>query len=174
VLVPAGSALIAVGMWLMTGLDGASDWTHLMPGSIVAGLGLGMTSSVLSQAALAAVEPERAGMATGAANTFRQIGLAGGVAGLGALFAHSSAQDVQAQLAGHGIPSASLGRLADAVGNGAGVQAAAGLTGQAGHVVAGVARDATASGLDQALWAGTLIAAAATVLSVVMLAVRQD
>ena len=174
VLVPAGSALIAVGMWLMTGLDGASDWTHLLPGSIIAGLGLGTTSAVLSQAALSAVEPERAGMATGAANTFRQIGLAAGVADLGALFAHSSTQDVQTQLAGHGIPPESVGRLADAVGNGAGVQVAAGLTGQAAHVVAGVARGPTAAGLDQARWAGTINATAATQLAVVMLAVRPD
>ena len=98
ILVPGGAALIAIGMWTMTGLDVTSDWTHLLPGSIIAGVGLGVTSAVLAQAALAAVPPGRTGMATGTADTFRQIGVAAGVAGLGALFAHRAAAVVSAGL----------------------------------------------------------------------------
>jgi hypothetical protein len=40
----------------------------LVPGFILAGIGLGITSTGLSTAALSAVEPARAGMAAGLTN----------------------------------------------------------------------------------------------------------
>ena len=58
-----------------------------MPGLILAGIGLGITSTALASAALAAVEPAHAGMAAGLVNTLRQVGTATGVAVLGALYA---------------------------------------------------------------------------------------
>ncbi len=126
ILVPSGAALIAIGMWAMTGLDVTSDWTHLLPGSIIAGVGLGVTSAVLAQAALAAVPPSRAGMATGTANTFRQIGVAAGVAGLGALFAHRAAAVVTTGLTVAGVPPQPTAELADAVASGRGGAGGAG------------------------------------------------
>ena len=170
VLAPVGSALIAAGMWLMTGLDGASEWTALLPGSVVAGIGLGVTSAVLSQAALSAVEPERAGMATGAANTFRQIGIAAGVAALGAVFAHSTTGDVETRLSEAGLPADAVTQLAGAVGNGAGVRVADSVPGPVAQAVATAAREATAAGLDQVLWIGTAVAVLATVVAVVLTA----
>jgi hypothetical protein len=41
---------------------------------------------VLASAAISVVPPERSGMASGANNTFRQVGIATGIAGLGAVF----------------------------------------------------------------------------------------
>jgi hypothetical protein len=51
---------------LMRGLDAGSTWTHLIPGMIAGGAGIGLASGIN--------------------NTFRQVGLATGIALLGALF----------------------------------------------------------------------------------------
>ncbi|MBW6434413.1 hypothetical protein KZ829_11775 [Actinoplanes hulinensis] len=58
----------------------------LIPGLILVGLGVGAVLPVLSSAVLAAVPPERGGMAGGALNTFRQRGFAFGVAVFGSFF----------------------------------------------------------------------------------------
>ena len=45
-----------------------------------------MTNPTLAQVAVGVVEPARSGMASGINNTFRQVGIATGIAGLGAIF----------------------------------------------------------------------------------------
>jgi len=51
----------------------------LLAGLIVTGVGVGLASPVLASAALTTTSPERAGMANGAMNTFRQLGFAVGI-----------------------------------------------------------------------------------------------
>ena len=87
VLLGVAMAAAAAGLASMAHLTATSTWLVLVPGLILAGIGLGITSTGLASAALAAVEPARAGMAAGLANTLRQVGTATGVAVLGALYA---------------------------------------------------------------------------------------
>jgi MFS family permease len=84
-LIGAGFLAIGAGLLLMRGLTPASDWTHLLAGMIVAGLGGGLVSTPLVSTAVGVVEPARAGMASGINATFRQVGIATGVAGLGTI-----------------------------------------------------------------------------------------
>jgi EmrB/QacA subfamily drug resistance transporter len=81
-----GLLLIGAGALLRTSIDAQSSWTVLIPGLLVTGLGVGLASPVLVSAALSAAPPQRAGMASGAVNTFRQLGYALGIALLGTLF----------------------------------------------------------------------------------------
>jgi hypothetical protein len=60
-LIGPGFALIGAGLLLMRGLDAASDWTHLPPGLIVAGIGAGLVNVPLASTAVSVVEPTRAG-----------------------------------------------------------------------------------------------------------------
>ncbi|MEV6971953.1 MFS transporter [Kitasatospora sp. NPDC093806] len=78
-----GLAVIGLGGLLQTGLDASSGWAALLPGLALTGLGVGAVSPVLAAAAMAAVPPERGGMAGGALNTFRQLGQALGIAVFG-------------------------------------------------------------------------------------------
>jgi EmrB/QacA subfamily drug resistance transporter len=78
-----GLALIGCGTLAQAVLDAGSSWTALVPGLALAGVGTGLVAPALAGAALAAVPPERAGMAGGAVNTFRQLGYALGVAVFG-------------------------------------------------------------------------------------------
>ncbi|HLM94707.1 MAG TPA: hypothetical protein VK283_00245, partial [Acidimicrobiales bacterium] len=68
-------------------------------GFVVTGIGIGTVNPVLASAAISVVPPERSGMASGANNTFRQVGIATGIAGLGAVF---QSQIQQKTLAGLG------------------------------------------------------------------------
>ena len=77
----------------MTGLDGSSSWTHLIPGFIVAGVGSGIVNPPLASTAVGVVAPQRSGMASGVNTTFRQIGIATGIAVYGSVFASSLHQN---------------------------------------------------------------------------------
>jgi EmrB/QacA subfamily drug resistance transporter len=86
-LLGGGLALCALSLWLMSGLTIHSSWLHLLPGFLVGGIGIGMVNAPLASTAVSTVQQERAGMASGINNTFRQLGIATGIAGLGAIFA---------------------------------------------------------------------------------------
>jgi EmrB/QacA subfamily drug resistance transporter len=88
-LIGPGFVLISVGLLLMHGLTPRSDWTALLAGMIVAGIGAGLVNVPLATTAVAVVEPARAGMASGVNSTFRQVGIATGIAALGAIFSHT-------------------------------------------------------------------------------------
>jgi EmrB/QacA subfamily drug resistance transporter len=81
-----GLILVGIGLVLMGGIDPGDDWTTLLPGFIVCGIGIGCTNPALATTAIGVVEPRRSGTASGVNNTFRQVGIATGIAGLGALF----------------------------------------------------------------------------------------
>jgi EmrB/QacA subfamily drug resistance transporter len=81
-----GMLLIAIGLLLMSRTHPDSAWTVLLPGFVVAGAGIGIVNPVLGSASVSVVQPQRSGMASGANNTFRQVGIATGIAILGAIF----------------------------------------------------------------------------------------
>jgi len=85
-LLGTGLLLITAGLLLMARTHPTSTWTVLLPGFVVAGAGIGMVNPVLASASISVVEPQRSGMASGANNTFRQVGIATGIAILGAVF----------------------------------------------------------------------------------------
>ncbi|HVA07671.1 MAG TPA: MFS transporter, partial [Acidimicrobiales bacterium] len=91
-LIGPGLLLTGVGLLLMTGLDGTSSWTHLIPGFIVAGVGSGIVNPPLASTAVGVVTPQRSGMASGVNTTFRQIGIATGIAVYGSVFASALRQ----------------------------------------------------------------------------------
>jgi hypothetical protein len=142
---------VAAGLASMAHLTATSTWLVLLPGFILAGIGLGITSTGLASAALSAVEPAHAGMAAGLVNTLRQVGTATGVAVLGALYASRVTTASLHALAGLPAPPGAIHRLAAAVASGAGVRVAA--------VAPPAARAGTASGLDDVLLAAAAFAA---------------
>ncbi len=86
VLLGTGLAVVGVGLLLMHGVSPSSGWTTLLAGFLVAGIGIGITNPGIGQAAIAVVPVEKSGMGSGINTTFRQVGIATGVAGLGAVF----------------------------------------------------------------------------------------
>jgi EmrB/QacA subfamily drug resistance transporter len=81
-----GLGLVGIGLLLMRNVGPDSDWTALLPGFVVAGVGVGCANPIIASVAVAVVEPREAGMASGISGTFRQVGIATGIAALGAVF----------------------------------------------------------------------------------------
>jgi predicted MFS family arabinose efflux permease len=85
-IIGGGMALVGAGALLQAGLNAASTWTHLVPGLIVTGIGVGLATPTLVSSAMSAVPVHSGGMAAGAVNTMRQLGYAFGIAVLGSVF----------------------------------------------------------------------------------------
>jgi len=115
-LLGTGLLLISAGLLSMTAVSATSGWTALIPGFVLAGAGIGLVNPPLASAAIGVVPVERSGMASGINSTFRQVGIATGIAGLGAVFQHSVTQHTTQALArsGHGreMAAAAHGHLA--------------------------------------------------------------
>ena len=90
----AGLSLFSTGMGILIASSHVgSSRLHLLPGLIVAGVGLGLTFAPLQTIAMRNVEPRMAGAASGMINTTRQLGGVIGAAAVGAL--------LQAQISSH-------------------------------------------------------------------------
>jgi EmrB/QacA subfamily drug resistance transporter len=80
-----GLSLVGAGLagMLVIGVD--SSWTAILPGFLVLSLGTGLFNPTGSALALRALGKEQSGLAGGTNNTFRQTGVAVGIAALGTL-----------------------------------------------------------------------------------------
>ena len=81
----AGMAVLAAGLWLLSGLGTDSDLSSVLPGLIVAGFGIGLTTAPVTSAALDFAPADQAGARAGILNTSRMIGLSIGIALMGAI-----------------------------------------------------------------------------------------
>jgi EmrB/QacA subfamily drug resistance transporter len=152
VLLGLGLALVGVGLLLMHGLDAGSDISALLPGFVVAGIGIGITNPGIGQGAIAVVPPAKAGMGSGINTTFRQVGIATGVASLGAVFQAQVDSKLSALL-----PTAPAG-LAEAVSSGGSrAAAAAAPPGQRVEIVH-ASKVAFVSGFNEILLIGAVVA----------------
>jgi MFS family permease len=115
ILLGGGLAVIGVALLLMHGITLGSSWTTLLAGFIVGGIGIGLVNAPLASTSVSVVEPRRAGMASGINNTFRQVGIATGIAALGAIFQSQISSD----LSRYAEPNVPLHPLAQAIASGA-------------------------------------------------------
>ncbi|MFJ4206353.1 MFS transporter [Streptomyces sviceus] len=100
-----GSALSAVGMWLLSRLELDTPRLHYSLWMAVLGTGIGMVMPVLVLAVQNSVRPADLGTATSANNYFRQIGGSVGAAVFGTLFADRLAESLQRRLpTAEGLP----------------------------------------------------------------------
>ena len=107
-----GSLLVfGLGLLLLTRLGPGDDWTALLPGLIVAGIGGAAMQTQISTAAVDSAPRERSGMATGISGTMRQIGSSIGIALLGAIFSDRYGHALPGALATAQVP----GQVADAL-----------------------------------------------------------
>lgn len=100
-----GSALSAVGMWLLSRLEVDTPRLHYSIWMAVLGTGIGMVMPVLVLAVQNSVRPADLGTATSANNYFRQIGGSVGAAIFGTLFADRLADALEQRLpTANGLP----------------------------------------------------------------------
>ena len=161
----AGLFLVGTGLVLMGGISPDDDWTTLLPGFIVAGYRHRLMNPPLATAAIGVVEPRRSGAASGINSTFRQVGTATGIAGLGALLQARVTDKLTAALAGTPLPPGAQDGLGEAVVSG-GTQAAADAAPPgARELVAQAAERAYIDGLNEILIVAAVVAFVGGVLA---------
>lgn len=114
-----GLVLVGIGLVLMLVIGVGSSWTALLPGLLVTSLGTGLFNPTGSALALNALPDEQSGLAAGANDTFRQTGVAVGIAALGTLVPADAALggNLQAYVDGlhHALIASAVLALAGAV-----------------------------------------------------------
>ncbi len=94
-LVSSGMVSAAVGMVLLTQIGIESEYlTHVMPGIVLIGLGIGMVFSSAFSGGTLGVSAEDSGVASATVNTFQQVGGSFGTALLSTLFASAVATGI--------------------------------------------------------------------------------
>jgi EmrB/QacA subfamily drug resistance transporter len=162
-LMSAGLALTGAGLLLMGGLGVHSEWTALLGGFIVSGIGVGLLNPVIADVALSVVPKEQSGMAAGINDTFRQVGIAVGIAAWGAIFlgvGASKAQEVAPAL-GHDQARG----LVEATSSGALPQALSSLPPGARELTRNAAEQGFIHGLNTIVLVGALLSLAGAVLA---------
>ncbi|MER6242848.1 MFS transporter [Streptomyces griseorubiginosus] len=110
ITVGGGLLLTGAGQFCVTGLDATSTASALVPGMVLLGVGTGLVAPGIAGAALAAVPQDRAGMAGGAVNAFRQLGFALGIAVYGTVLT-SRMRDTLPDDAAHALAGGAAGAL---------------------------------------------------------------
>src|SRR3954454_10476799 len=163
-LMSIGLAATGVGLLLMGGLNLHSEWTALLVGFIVSGIGIGLLNPVIADVALSVVPKEQSGMAAGINDTFRQVGIAVGIAAWGAIFLGAGADKTQ-QAADGTLSNDQARGLVEAASSGHLGEAVSALPAQAQNVAANAAQQGFLHGLNEILVLGGILSFAGAVFA---------
>src|SRR5205823_11277595 len=86
-LMGGGMTLVGCSLLLYERVTVQSDFWTLLPAMILGGVGMAMTMSPMTSAAMGAVPVDKAGVGSGVLNSFRQVGGSLGIAVMGAIVA---------------------------------------------------------------------------------------
>ena len=144
----------------MAGVEQGDEWTGLLGGFLVAGAGVGLINPVIAHVAVSVVPPEQSGMASGINDTFRQVGVAVGIAAYGALFLGRVESEITQT-----APGADAHGLAEAVSSG-------NLPATTPKPVANAAQEGFLAGFNEILLIGAGIAILGAIASLVLVRSR--
>jgi EmrB/QacA subfamily drug resistance transporter len=156
IFLASGLLLISIGLLLMSGIDVDSKWTVLLPGFLICGVGIGLVNPPLASTAVGVVPPRQAGMGSGINSTFRQVGIATGIAGLGAVFQSQVQTKVSDILASSPVSGQSK-EIAEGVSSGNVGSIAGALPPESRDLVLRASKEAFVSGFDRILIVGAVV-----------------
>jgi MFS transporter, DHA2 family, multidrug resistance protein len=165
-VIGTGLAMSAVGLAMLTQVDGSPDLTILVTASIVISLGLAPVFTATTDMIVASAPPERAGAASGISETGAELGGALGIAILGSIGTAVYRSEL-ADLLPANVPSAAAAAARDTLGAAAGV--ADRLPAQLGAELLDGARDAFILGMRVSSAVATVVAIGISALAVAML-----
>ncbi len=85
-LIVAGLVIVAASLFSFGGIAVDSSYLDLLPGFMLLGIGIALTMSPMTSAAMNAVPVQKAGIASGVLSMFRMVGGSLGIAVTGAIF----------------------------------------------------------------------------------------
>src|SRR5947208_6394960 len=95
-LMAAGMTTVGLCCVVLSTVSVGSSFWRLLPGFILGGLGMSFVMTPMSAAVMGAAPAEKAGVASGVLNTFRQVGVALGIAIMGAIITNREAAALRA------------------------------------------------------------------------------
>jgi EmrB/QacA subfamily drug resistance transporter len=117
-LMSIGLLIVAGAMLIQSRISVHTGYGLLLPGFILMGLGMGLTMSPMSTAAMNAVDRAKAGAASGVLSMSRMVGGSVGLAAMGALVTTIGRDKINAELP-H-VPGAVRAKIVSALGSGGG------------------------------------------------------
>ncbi len=116
-IVIGGLAIMALGLFLMSGITADTDLPILWLWMFITGVGIGPTLSVFTIVVQNAVPFNKLGVATSNLTFFRQVGGSIGLALLGTAFGQRLTAELPGQLRAAGVPDQMISQFASARGN---------------------------------------------------------
>jgi EmrB/QacA subfamily drug resistance transporter len=126
-LIAIGLVIVAASLFSFSRIAVDSTYLDLLPGFMLLGIGIAMTMSPMTSAAMNAVPVQKAGIASGVLSMFRMVGGSLGVAVTGAIFQGLVTSKLDSLLSGSGVTAAQRGAVSEQLGGGS-VQKVPGLS----------------------------------------------
>jgi MFS transporter, DHA2 family, multidrug resistance protein len=165
-VVAGGLVVAALGLALLTQVEGDSDLAVVVIGSVVVALGVAPPVTLATDLIVGCAPPERAGVASGISETGAELGGALGIAVLGSIGVAVYRNELgDAALAG--VPPAQAASASDTLGGA--LEAADTLPEQPAAALLDTAQEAFTQGLQIAALTGAAVAVATAVMAAVFL-----
>ena len=148
----------------MAGLDLGSDWTALLAGFIVSGVGVGLLNPVIADVALSVVPKERAAWRRGSTTRSARSAIAVGIAAWGAIFLGAGASKTQ-EVAGGAVSGGEARGLVEATSSGRAAPGALAVPQRRRERDRNAAEQGFLHGLNEILLLGALLSFAGSVLA---------
>ena len=163
-LMVTGLSLSAFALFLQTRIGVGTGYELLLPSFVIMGVGMALTMSPMSTAAMNSVTPEKAGAASGILSMSRMVGGTFGVAAIGALFQHLARARLEDTLSGLPVTAAQREHLVDNLGSGSGGHLD-GLDPALAAKVGTASKEAFIHALSSGMWLSTGVAATGAILA---------
>ncbi|MEK6277719.1 MAG: MFS transporter [Actinomycetota bacterium] len=165
--ITVGLSMVTVSLYLFTLIDAGTTYSDLLPGFMLMGIGIALTMSPMSTAAMNAVAAAKAGIASGVLSMFRMIGGTFGVAAIGAIFQGEVRSRLDELLANTSVSAGQRSEIANTLGSGS---SAPGIIPPAeAKQVAAAGNDAFVYALSHAMRLSMAVAAAGAVIGFLLI-----
>jgi EmrB/QacA subfamily drug resistance transporter len=171
-LIAGGLTIVAASLFIFSGIAVDSSYLDLLPGFMLLGIGIAMTMSPMTSAAMNAVPVQKAGIASGVLSMFRMVGGSLGIAVTGAIFQGLVSAKLGDLLGGSGVSAAQRDSVSEQLGSGT-VTHVPGLDAAQAKEVASAGSEAFVYALGNAMTVSAAIALAGAVVGAVAIRAKK-
>ena len=168
--VAGGLLVIAAGLWQVSLASAATNYTGVLPGMILLGIGAGLTIPSATESVMGSLPGGHTGVGSATNGAFLQLGGALGVAVIGSLLNTRYQGRISGTLVPYHVPHAVMQTILGSLGGALGVAGRVG--GPLGAELAHLARSAFVSGMDLGLATGACVALAGCLIALIALPSR--
>jgi hypothetical protein len=167
--IAVGLTLVAIALYFQSRVTADTSYSYLLPFFSLMGLGIGLTMSPMSTAAMNAVDQTKAGLASGVLSMSRMVGGTFGVAAVGALFQQISDHRLETRLGDLPLSAQQQAWFTDNIGSGDMASHLKQLDPTTAREVSDVLKDTFVHSLSASLKLSTAVAAVGVVVALVFL-----